>query len=357
LAANHSLVLKEGSNTGFSVGFSRIVRRTLLTGLVAGVSVCAPAAAATGGAPFAVHSYATGGAGAGDTHLPTAKQRAAARARKARAEARRTPVVSGFELSAKTLLDEGRPLTLRYRVKAPAKRVRVRLVVRTVHNTYIKTLQLGVHRTKVLQTTQLTQLELGVLRPGAFKIRLLVNDGKGRKAARAADVKPWLNFTFSDHRFPLAGSFSFGGADARFGVGRPGHIHQGQDVVAAEGTPIVAPHAGTISWVKYQAAGAGYYVVLRSTDGRDYAFMHLQKGSTAVAQGDVVPTGKLLGLVGATGDASGPHLHFEVWIGGPWQLGGHPIDPLPLLKSWYTGGPGGAVQTASASSARVSPLD
>lgn len=331
---------------------SRIVSRFLPAALVALLQLCASASAATGGASFEVRSYATGGAGAGDVHLPTAKQRAAARAKKARAEARRTPVVAGFALTPNTLLDEGRPLRLRYRVKAPAKRVRVRLVVRTLGNKYVKTLELGVHRTKVLQTTALTQLELGVARPGSFKLRLLVSDGEGRKSVRAAGVKPWINFSFSDHRFPVVGSFSFGGADARFGVGRPGHIHQGQDVVAAEGTPIVAPHAGTISWVKYQAGGAGYYVVLRSTDGRDYAFMHLQKGSAAVKQGDSVPTGKLLGLVGATGDASGPHLHFEVWEGGPWQLGGHPIDPLPLLKSWYATGPGGAAQIATVSAAR-----
>ena len=64
-----------------------------------------------------------------------------------------------------------------------------------------------------------------------------------------------------------------------------------------------------------------------------YAFMHLEEGSTAVTEGEQVSVGQRLGSVGATGDATGPHLHFEEWI-GPWQDGGHPVDPLPLLKSW-----------------------
>jgi len=64
-----------------------------------------------------------------------------------------------------------------------------------------------------------------------------------------------------------------------------------------------------------------------------YAFMHLEAGWTAVSGGEQVSVGQRLGLVGSTGDATGPHLHFEEWI-GPWQAGGHPVDPLPLLRSW-----------------------
>ena len=135
--------------------------------------------------------------------------------------------------------------------------------------------------------------------------------------------------------FPVQGPFTFGGPDARFGVGRPGHTHQGQDIVAAEGTPVVTPIAGTVHWTAYQAAGAGYYVVIAGVDGRYYAFMHFQEGSTAVIKGQAVTAGQRIGLVGATGDASGPHLHFEIWINGWWQsLASTPIDPLPELQAW-----------------------
>ena len=137
-----------------------------------------------------------------------------------------------------------------------------------------------------------------------------------------------------DTAFPIAGPHDYGGPDSRFGAGRAGHTHQGQDVAAAEGTPLVAPRPGTITTVDYQAGGAGYYVVEADADGTHwYVFMHLEEGSTAVTEGQQVGVGQRLGSVGATGDATGPHLHFEEWI-GPWQAGGHAVDPLPLLQSW-----------------------
>ncbi|MEA2368923.1 MAG: peptidoglycan LD-endopeptidase LytH [Thermoleophilaceae bacterium] len=133
--------------------------------------------------------------------------------------------------------------------------------------------------------------------------------------------------------FPVRGWHSFGGAGSRFGAPRSGHIHQGQDVTAAEGTRLVAVHSGTVRFVDYQSA-AGVYVVIHDSGGKyEFAFMHLQHGSVAVRPGQHVKAGQRIGRVGHTGDATGPHLHFEVWVGA-WQTGGQPIDPLPLLKRW-----------------------
>src|SRR5436190_7315794 len=138
--------------------------------------------------------------------------------------------------------------------------------------------------------------------------------------------------------FPVAGPSNFGGPGARFGAPRSGHTHQGQDVLAAENTPLVSVSAGTVHWRSYQAGGAGNYVVIRGTDGFDYVYMHLN-ATAPVAPGDRVTAGQLIGHVGHTGDAFGPHLHFEIWT-AHWYDGGHPIDPLPYLQSWLTGSGG-----------------
>lgn len=134
--------------------------------------------------------------------------------------------------------------------------------------------------------------------------------------------------------FPVVGTFSFGHRDSRFGAGRAGHVHQGQDIAASAGQTVVAPYAGTINSTAYQAGGAGEYVVLDGVDGRSYFFAHCTRNSTAVRRGQAVAAGAELCKVGATGTSNGPHLHFEIWQPG-WRVkGSAPIDPLPELQAW-----------------------
>jgi murein DD-endopeptidase MepM/ murein hydrolase activator NlpD len=132
--------------------------------------------------------------------------------------------------------------------------------------------------------------------------------------------------------FPVAGPHTYGDG---IGAPRSGHTHQGQDILAAEGLPVVAPVAGTVLYVSYQAAGAGYYVVEHTNDGRDFFFAHCQAGSVVVGPGQVVVAGQRLCSVGHTGSATGPHLHFEIWLGG-WRVNAasYFIDPLPTLQAW-----------------------
>lgn len=138
--------------------------------------------------------------------------------------------------------------------------------------------------------------------------------------------------------FPVRGAHSYGDAANRFGAARSGHVHEGQDVLAAEGVAVVAPLAGTIATTAYQAGGAGYYAVEHAADGLDLMFAHCEAGSFAVAAGQTVSAGQALCRVGQTGDATAPHLHFEIWVGG-WQArGGQPIDPLAYLQAWEGSG-------------------
>ncbi len=134
--------------------------------------------------------------------------------------------------------------------------------------------------------------------------------------------------------FPVNGPHNFGGPENRFGAPRSGHVHQGQDVLTAEGTPDLAPLAGSIDSTSFQAGGAGYYVVEHTGYGLDFMFAHCMAGSFAVSEGQGVTAGQQICRAGQTGDATAPHLHFEMWVGGWQAAGGHPIDPLPYLEAW-----------------------
>ncbi len=140
--------------------------------------------------------------------------------------------------------------------------------------------------------------------------------------------------------FPAQGPHNFGGPENLFGAPRDGYLHQGQDILTAEGTPVVAPLAGTILTTSYQASGAGYYAVERTTVGFDFMFAHCEPESLLVATGQSVAAGQGLCKAGQTGDATAPHLDFEIWIGGWQAVGGEPIDPLPYLQAWEQDGAG-----------------
>jgi murein DD-endopeptidase MepM/ murein hydrolase activator NlpD len=191
------------------------------------------------------------------------------------------------------------------------------------------------------------------LPPGRYLVRLHVR-GRGNavlaRSARtsgratvtvrapappAAAPPPALTLGTVPGVFPVAGAYTWGDA---FGAARNGYSHQGQDLAAASGVPVVAPVAGTVLYVDNQPSAAGWYVVLRGTDGRDMFFAHCLAGSVAVRAGQAVTPGQGLCAVGATGDATGPHLHFEIWVGG-WRVNAasRPIDPAPDLRRWASG--------------------
>ena len=177
------------------------------------------------------------------------------------------------------------------------------------------------------------------LAPGRYVARLratTLNRAKRAQTSRNSTleiVAPPV--TASAGVFPVQGTYSLGGDEARFGAGRVGHVHQGQDIAAAAGTPVVSPRAGFVSWRAFQKDGAGHYVVVRGDDLRDYVFMHLLDGSVAVQKGQAVVGGQQLGAVGSTGRSDGPHLHFEIWPYGWYSSkASKPIDPLPDLLAW-----------------------
>jgi murein DD-endopeptidase MepM/ murein hydrolase activator NlpD len=120
-------------------------------------------------------------------------------------------------------------------------------------------------------------------------------------------------------RWPVAGVLTspYG---LRFRGLRP-DLHEGVDIAAPEGTPVHAVMSGT---VRFAGAHGGYgNVVYLDHGGSTTVYAHLR--SIAVTRGARVGNGEVIGEVGRTGSATGPHLHLEVWRSGRSE------DPVPLL--------------------------
>jgi murein DD-endopeptidase MepM/ murein hydrolase activator NlpD len=102
------------------------------------------------------------------------------------------------------------------------------------------------------------------------------------------------------------------------------HVHTGVDLAARQGTPVHAAEGGTAS-IGYDPHGAGLYVSVASDSHVRELYCHLSK--TGVTPGELVVTGQVVGAVGATGLATGAHLHFEI------QVDGRATDPVAWLAS------------------------
>ena len=112
--------------------------------------------------------------------------------------------------------------------------------------------------------------------------------------------------------------------------------HDAIDIMAAEGTPVLAAADGTVEKLFLSQGGGGVTVYVRSPDQRwAYYYAHLQGYAPGLAEGQQVRRGQLLGRVGHTGNANsaGPHLHFAInrmQPGEKWYQGSA-INPYPLL--------------------------
>jgi murein DD-endopeptidase MepM/ murein hydrolase activator NlpD len=142
-----------------------------------------------------------------------------------------------------------------------------------------------------------------------------------------------LSFTFFGYAFPVLGSHELSMGAGRFGAPRSGHTHQGQDIMAACGTPLVAARGGLVQYNTWDVNAGNYIVIDGKGTANDFMYAHLAEPSP-LQVGETVRTGQPIGIVGDTGDAQGCHLHFEMWGPPGWYEGGSPFDPLPYLEKW-----------------------
>jgi murein DD-endopeptidase MepM/ murein hydrolase activator NlpD len=130
------------------------------------------------------------------------------------------------------------------------------------------------------------------------------------------------------HRFPVPGRHRYGDG---YGAGRG---HKGQDIFAKCGRRLLAARAGRVQHVG-RGPSAGHYVVIDGKrTGMDYVYMHMRR-RIQVRKGQRVKTGQRIGRVGSSGNASGCHLHFELWSGPGWYQGGRAKRSVTkLMRRW-----------------------
>ncbi len=112
-------------------------------------------------------------------------------------------------------------------------------------------------------------------------------------------------------------------------------LHEGVDIIAEEGTPVLSMTAGTVErlgWTFYSGTRIG----IRGQDGRYYFYAHLSGVAPGIGVGTAVRPGTVLGLVGNTGygppghrDEFPPHLHLGIQEGATW------INPYPTVRRLY----------------------
>lgn len=139
------------------------------------------------------------------------------------------------------------------------------------------------------------------------------------RASTGGTTRPPATYSGGRFAWPVAGGY----ISQYFRYG-----HYGLDIAADRGTRVKAAGGGTVIFAGWKSNGGGYQVWLAHGSGLYTTYNHMS--SVSVGRGQGVSRGQQVGRVGATGMATGPHLHFEVWRGTIWS-GGTRVNPLSYL--------------------------
>lgn len=169
-------------------------------------------------------------------------------------------------------------------------------------------------------------IDFSLYESGSFKAYAVCfdqHDGGNRywnekgESMKKAFLKAPLKFTrissrFSYHRkHPVTGKVK---------------AHTAVDYAAPTGTPVQSIGDGTVTLCGWDPTGGGNRIRIRHMNGYETCYMHLRGFAKGVRAGSRVAQGQVIGYVGATGTATGPHLDFRVWKDGK------PIDPLKMIS-------------------------
>ncbi len=152
--------------------------------------------------------------------------------------------------------------------------------------------------------------------PGAkktLKVEIYIDDVTGESGDKGKMVSRKLNFIW-----PVEGRISDVFSDAE------DKRHQGIDIPSPPGTPIKASSSGTVIYSSNTIKGYGNLIILRHSE--EFVTVYAHNQTNMVEEASWVERGQIIGKVGQTGRASGPHLHFEI------RKNNKAVDPLPYLK-------------------------
>ncbi len=150
----------------------------------------------------------------------------------------------------------------------------------------------------------------------------------GNGGSGAGGAAPPAGFDAGSYSFPLAAPHTYGDG---FGAGRG---HEGQDLFAACGSRILAARGGRIQRTGFHERAGNYVVIDGQGTKVDTMYGHMLR-RVPLRRGTRVATAGQIGQVGSSGNASGCHLHFEIWSAPGWYEGGSPMPAVGrLLRSW-----------------------
>jgi len=160
-----------------------------------------------------------------------------------------------------------------------------------------------------------------IMEPNADDLKRIRAEVKLTKAARSK-ISDRENFT-EQFKWPATGRISGVYGSQRFYNGKPGRPHYGVDVARPTGTPVYAPAGGMVVLAEKDMFYSGGTIIVDHGYGLNSSFLHLS--AVEVKVGDEVKQGDLIGKIGATGRATGPHLDWRM----NWR--DQRVDPQPLV--------------------------
>jgi murein DD-endopeptidase MepM/ murein hydrolase activator NlpD len=158
--------------------------------------------------------------------------------------------------------------------------------------------------------------------PGARSAQIPTPKPTAKPAVRSGSsgsTRPPSRYTGGKFLWPVAGGY----ISQYFHYG-----HYAIDIAADTGTRVMAAAGGVVTFAGWKNNGGGYQVWIAHGSGLYTTYNHMS--SVSVGRGQHVSRGQQVGRVGMTGNATGPHLHFEVWRGPIWD-GGVRVNPLIYL--------------------------